>query len=272
MRVLNIAHRGARSLAPENTLAAAEKGLEIGADLWETDVTVTADGELILFHDHSLGRTTDVESHFPGRSPWIVSTFTLEEIRQLNPGARFIDTDPFEQIADGVVSPGDLVDLICVRVPTLREALVFTQDTHWRVNLELKPIPPPMESYPIVERVLAVMEEVKIDAGRVVISSFNHEWLREVQRLRPDIIVQALVGDLSIGEPPEFDTYNASAMMVDEEQIRSAIAMGVAVNLYTVNEQDAMRRFIAAGVSGLFTDFPQRLKSLIKASPGPGSF
>ena len=145
--MLNIAHRGARSLAPENTLAAAEKGLEIGADLWETDVTVTADGKLILFHDLSLGRTTDVETLFPDRSPWIVSTFKLDEILQLNPGARFIETDPFEQIAEGVVSPGDLVDLICVRVPTLREALVFTQDTHWRVNLELKPIPPPMEAW-----------------------------------------------------------------------------------------------------------------------------
>ncbi|WP_353763502.1 glycerophosphodiester phosphodiesterase family protein, partial [Oceanithermus sp.] len=56
-RTLVIAHRGARSLAPENTLAAAQKGLEVGADLWETDVGVTADGVLILFHDDSLKRT-----------------------------------------------------------------------------------------------------------------------------------------------------------------------------------------------------------------------
>ena len=263
MRVLNIAHRGARSLAPENTLAAAEKGLEIGADLWETDVTVTADGELILCHDESLGRTTDVERCFPDRIPWIVTTFNLDEIQQLNPGARFIETDPFGQIAAGAVPPGDLVTLMCARVPTLREALIFTQAAHWRVNLELKRIPAPMEDYPIVERVLALMNEVDIDTDRIVISSFNHDWLREVQQMRPDITVQALVGDLSIGERPEFDTYNASAMMVDEEQIQAAVAKGVAVNLYTVNEKDAMRRFIAAGVTGLFTDFPQRLKSLI---------
>lgn len=261
--MLNIAHRGARSLAPENTLVAAQKGLEIGADLWETDVTVAADGELILFHDLSLGRTTDVEALFPDRNPWIVSTFTLDEILQLNPGARFIETDPFEQIAEGVVSPGDLVDLICVRVPTLREALIFTQDAHWRVNLELKPIPPPMENYPVVERVLALMDDVKIEPDRVWISSFNHDWLRQVQELQPDLTVQALVGDLQIGERPEFHTYNASALMVDEEQIQGAIDKGVTVNLYTVNKEDEMRRFMAAGVSGLFTDFPQRLKRLI---------
>ena len=61
-----IAHRGARSLAPENTLAAARKALEVGADLWETDVSVTNDGELILFHDESLIRTTNVKKTVPG--------------------------------------------------------------------------------------------------------------------------------------------------------------------------------------------------------------
>ena len=52
--MLVIAHGGARSLAPENTLAAARKALEVGADMWELDVAVTADGELILCHDDSL--------------------------------------------------------------------------------------------------------------------------------------------------------------------------------------------------------------------------
>ena len=70
------------------------------------------------------------------------------------------------------------------------------------------------------------------------------------------------MGDLTIGERPEFDTYNASAMLVDEKQIQEALAKGVTVNLYTVNEKAEMCRFIATGVTGLFTDFPQRLKAL----------
>ena len=57
--ILAIAHAGARSLAPENTLAAARKALEVGADMWELDVAVTADGHLFLFHDDSLARTTN---------------------------------------------------------------------------------------------------------------------------------------------------------------------------------------------------------------------
>ena len=56
-KTLNIAHRGARSLAPENTLAAARKALEIGADLWELDVAMTSDGVPFIVHDDTLERT-----------------------------------------------------------------------------------------------------------------------------------------------------------------------------------------------------------------------
>ncbi len=266
MPILNIAHRGARSLAPENTLEAAQKALDLGADLWETDVTVTADEELILMHDPFLVRTTDAETCFPDRAPWQVADLSLNEIRQLNLGTRFIETDPFGQVAAGMVAPGELVDLMCVRVPTLRQALLFTKEARWRVNLELKPSAPPLHDFPLVERVLKLLDELEIHAGSVVISSFNHAWLHQVQRLRPDIEVQGLVGDLSIGPQPEFQTYNANAMMVDEEQIRRTVERGIAVNLYTVNEEDDMRRFIQAGVVGLFTDFPQRLSELLRQS------
>lgn len=266
MKVLNIAHRGARSLAPENTLEAAQKALDLGADLWETDVTVTADEELILMHDLSLARTTDVERCFPDRAPWHVTDFTMDEISQLDTGTRFIETDPFGQVAAGMVTPGELVALMCERVPTLRQALSFTQQARWLVNLELKTIPPPLEDFPLVGQVLTLLDELAIEPDRVVISSFNHAWLHEVQRLRPDIEVQALVGDLTIGPEPEFQTYNADAMMVDEEQIRKTVDRGIAVNLYTVNAEEDMRRFIQAGATGLFTDFPQKLAELLRQS------
>ncbi len=74
---LNIAHRGARSLAPENTLAAARLGLEIGADLWELDVAATSDEQLVVLHDDTLERTSNAQQVFPGRAPWTVSTFSL---------------------------------------------------------------------------------------------------------------------------------------------------------------------------------------------------
>lgn len=263
MRIANIAHRGGGSLAPENSLAAAQKALEIGADLWEADIAVTADGELILMHDISLARTSDAEKLFPEREPWMVTTFTLEEIHQLDLGARFIETDPFGQIAAGAVTPGELMALVCTKIPTVRQAILFTKEANWRVNLELKTIPPPMEDFPIVNRVLALIDEVGLRADRIVISSFNHDWLRQIQRLNPVITVQALVFDLDIAEQAVFGTYNAKIDFMDEEKVRAAAAKGVAVNIFAVNEEDDMRRFIAAGASGLITDFPQTLRRVL---------
>ncbi|HEY52295.1 MAG TPA: glycerophosphodiester phosphodiesterase, partial [Caldilineae bacterium] len=194
MRTTVIAHRGARSLAPENTLAAARKGHDVGADLWETDVAVTADGELILFHDDSLARTTNVETFYPDRAPWTFSTFTLEEIRRLDAGSWFGRDDPFGQIAAGIVPPADLASYRGELVPTLREALQLTKDLNWRVNLELKRQPAPQDAFPLVEASLALIDEVDIAPEQVILSSFNHEWLHQAQRQRPDIEVQALVG------------------------------------------------------------------------------
>ena len=267
VKVLNIAHRGARSLAPENTLAAAEKGFEAGADLWETDVVATRDGELILFHDDSLVRTTDAKERFPDRSPWYYSTFTLEEIRTLDAGIRYVQGDPFGQIAAGAVSSEAVNTFYGIKVPTLKEGLALTADLDWRVNLELKDLPPPLTGFPLPERVLALIDAQRFDTGRIIISSFNHNWLRRVRQMRPDIAIHALIGDSGF-EPLdwgnyEFATYNANFRLIDEAQIAKAMKNGVRVNLWTVNDPSDLKRFIAAGASGFFTDFPQRLAALL---------
>jgi len=85
LHTLNIAHRGARSLAPENTLAAARKALEVGADMWELDVRMTADGALILSHDSSLESTSNVKDVFPDRRPWRIQDLT--SLQKLTPEA-----------------------------------------------------------------------------------------------------------------------------------------------------------------------------------------
>ncbi|MCP4367686.1 MAG: glycerophosphodiester phosphodiesterase, partial [Deltaproteobacteria bacterium] len=96
--MLNIAHRGARSIAPENTLEAAQKAYDLGAHMWETDIQITKDEKLVLFHDNSLARTTDAESRFPDRHPCMFTSFTLDEIRSLDAGSWFVKADPHQQI------------------------------------------------------------------------------------------------------------------------------------------------------------------------------
>ncbi|MBL0713076.1 MAG: hypothetical protein JJV98_05185 [Desulfosarcina sp.] len=264
--VLNIAHRGARSLAPENTLVAARKGFDGGADFWETDLAVSRDEALILFHDDLLERTTDVAVRYPQRREQPFTTFTLEELRRLDAGSWFVDTDPFGQIAAGVLSPADLNNCCGAAIPTLEEALVFTRELGWRINLELKRLPAPMEQFPVVTRVLATIGHVGLPTEDIVISSFNHVWLKEVQARRPAVEVQALVGYHTAGPlvwgDMSFGTYNVRSTLITVETLRERVASGYAINLFTVNEADEMQQFAAAGATGFITDFPQRLSIL----------
>ena len=272
-RTLVIAHRGARSLAPENTLAAAEKALEAGADLWETDVAVTADGALILFHDDSLQRTTNAAEVYPDRAPWTFTEFTLSEIERLDAGGWFDREDPFGQIAAGKVSAADQAAYVGLRVPTLEEALAFTRDRDWTVNIELKRLPPPLEDFPIVPRFFEVMDRVGIAPEQVRLSSFQHRWLEEARRLRPEVEVQALVGfyrnrPIDWDAVAAYETVNARATLTPPEKVRELVAAGKQINLFTVNDVDEARAYVEAGVSGLFTDFPQDLVPLVHAGGG----
>lgn len=288
---LNIAHRGNRSLAPENTLAAARNALEVGADMWELDVGVTADGELIVIHDDSLARTTDVDTIFPDRAPWHFTTFTLSEIKQLDTGTAFIEQDPFEQIAAGVVSTDDLAGIKGEPIPTLREALQFTRDHSWRVNAEIKRIPPPMNSFPIPDKVVALIEELDM-VEQVLISSFVPLNLKRVKTLNLAISIAILTwGPLSpskrltygldpFGELPPLQyfsgenpvpflaelggsTYHPNYTVINHEQIKSLQKAGIAVNVWTVNDREHMKRLVEVGVNGIFTDFPQVLAQLL---------
>jgi glycerophosphoryl diester phosphodiesterase len=151
-------------------------------------------------------------------------------------------------------------------IPTLEEALVLTRELNWRLNLELKILPPPMTDFPVVERVLAMIGRVGFETQALVISSFNHAWLKEVRARQPAIAVQALVGyhtdrPLDWGDMT-YATYNVRSTLITPAEVRARVAAGLAINLFTVNEPEAMRQFAAAGASGIITDFPQRLKAL----------
>ncbi|MDR3629475.1 MAG: glycerophosphodiester phosphodiesterase family protein [Desulfocapsaceae bacterium] len=264
---LNIAHRGARSLAPENTLAAIRKAWATGADILEIDVGVSLDGRLIVLHDETLQRTTDAGRQFPHRARNPCTTFTLAEIRSLDAGSWFIDSDPFGQIAAGQVSLQELQLFKGAVVPTLEEVLKFVKDTSWRVNIEIKQVPPPLQGFPAAAAVLQCIERQTVPAKQIIISSFVHDSIRTVHKQRPDIEINALIGPSIIGPQDwggyEFPIYNACALCTDEEQIRAAHRHGCQVNLYTVNSPAQMQRFIRAGVRGIFTDFPQILSRIL---------
>jgi glycerophosphoryl diester phosphodiesterase len=264
---LNIAHRGARSLAPENTLAAARRAYEIGADLWELDVAMTADGELLVIHDDTLERTSNVEDIFPERKPWNVSEFTLAEIRQLDFGSWFNEDDPFQQIKDGNVPLADQKSYVGEPAPTLRDALQFTLDHQWKVNIEIKSLVGTPGDKLVVSKVVSLVQERGMQ-DRVLISSFNHDYLVQVKTLDASIPTAALV---SIGYPApaslverlNAQAYNPKLGEVTIQEISDLRQKGIDVYIWVVNEPEAMKRLIVAGASGLFTDYPQVLKEIL---------
>ena len=258
-----IAHRGARSLAPENTLVTARTAHALGADLWETDVAVSADGGLFLMHDDSMERTTDAALKFPNRVPAPFSTYTLAEIRTLDAGSSFVRDDPYGQITAGAVGPNEQAGFAGEKVPTLREAFELTVELDWRMNLELKAQPKPNDTFDVVSAVLALADEVGIGPEHLLFSSAQHGWLRAVKARRPEFEVQALLG-LFPQDPIDFsdaffDTFNPRITRCSVEELAAVLARGVKLNPYTVNEPEEIAQLVAIGITGLITDFPQRV-------------
>ncbi|MGI9538030.1 MAG: glycerophosphodiester phosphodiesterase [Desulfocapsaceae bacterium] len=262
----NIAHRGARSLAPENTMTAIEKAWQVGAHGVEVDVSVSVDGELILFHDDLLTRTTDVDEKFPDRADQPITTFTLKELRSLDAGTWFIESDPLGEIANDNVSLSEQSAIRGIQIPLLEEVLLFVKTKNWYINLELKALPPPHHNFPVVERVLQLLERIEMPLTSLSISSFKFNYLRKIQSLNSDLEINALIGIPYSGKQDwgdyEFKIYNANSAYTDEEQIQEALARGCRVNLFTVNDPNEMIRFRKAGVGKLITDYPQILKDL----------
>lgn len=259
-----IAHRGARSLAPENTLIAASKAHQLGADLWETDVAITADNEMVLMHDDAMTRTTNVAELFADRVPAPFSTYTLAEIRTLDAGSWFERDDPFGQIAAGNVKDDQLCSFRGEKVPMLHEAFELTLELDWMLNLELKTQPAPKQDFDVVSAVLALADEVGIGPEHLLFSSARLNWLKTIKQNRPEFEVQAIVG-LFDADPMDFsdsffDIYNPRYTRLTTQQIKQQVDRGVKLNPFTVNDIDIMNSLVKLGVNGLITDFPQRAK------------
>ncbi len=262
-----VAHRGARSVAPENTLLAAQRAFELGANQWELDVQVSADGELVVLHDGSLWRTSNAGQVYPLRLFWQVKNFSLAEIQTLDAGSWYLKKDPFGEIATGTISSEQQAEIAGEPFPTLREALELTKTKDWSVNIELKDVSKTPGDAVIVEKTVALIEEMDM-VDQVLISSFKHDYLVQVKALNPQIKTAALVGEMedplallqSIGADAINPNYEKITDLGIIKTLRNA---GYDVYVWTVNDPEIMMQFINAGVSGIITDYPQRMLEVL---------
>jgi len=268
--IWNVAHAGASSVAPQNTLAAARAALEAGADVWGVDVHRTKDGSLILMHDETLERTTNVEELFPDRSPWRVADFLLSEVETLDAGSWFIEEDPFGQIADGMLRPGALAAYAGEPVATLREALEFVAANEWLIDIEVK-APLAVDPDLIAGELVSLIFETGTSA-RALVSSFDRALLRAVREADAEIAIGLLAllppGDLlKTLRSLEADVYLPSVVGFTDSLLADLEDEGIGVIVWTVNSEHQLRRVAdLTGIDGIYTDFPQRLEALLEES------
>ena len=237
-----VAHRGASGHAPENTMAAFRRAVEMGARFIETDLHLTRDARVVAIHDPTLDRTTNGHG--------LVDSMPLEEVRALDAGAWF--TSPLSESFAGE------------RIPTLDEIVRFAKETDVIFYLEIKSD----STWGVEHAVVAALRETG-EAARALILSFDPATLLSVNRLDQTMMTGYLC------EHPSNDlverTVRAGARqiaprgdLVTPDLVKRAHQAGLQVVAWTINEPDQMRRLIAASVDGIMSDYPDRLVSVLK--------
>lgn len=214
-----IAHRGASAKAPENTMPAFRKALELGAGGIELDVQLSRDGRVVVIHDERIDRTSSQKG-------W-VKDLTLEELRVPDFGSWF--------------SP----EFRGVTIPTLDEVLELLSQGDTLLNIELKNGP---VFYPGIEdAVLALVKKYNM-IEKVIISSFNHYSLMEVKKLRPEIRTGLLYME-GLVDPWEYalklGAYAIHPLFygIIPEIVKGCRENGVAVNPFTVDQPEIIKKW-----------------------------
>jgi glycerophosphoryl diester phosphodiesterase len=289
-------HRGARGLAPENTLAGFRTALGLGVSTLELDIGLTSDGRVVIYHDRTLNPdiTRDTQGRWlAARGPSLFE-LTLEQLQRhdvgrINPASRYAQTFAEQQAADGE------------RVPTLDalfELVKARGDSRVRFNIETKlsPRAPAETAAPetMATALLAVVQRHGM-AARVSVQSFDWRTLQVVQRLAPAIPIVALTSANSLadsatggewtaglrlaehgGSVPRLvkalgaSTWSPNQADLSAAQVAEAQALGLKVVPWTVNEPEAIERLIDWKVDGLISDHPDRvLRALARRNIQP---
>ncbi|MEH7441174.1 glycerophosphodiester phosphodiesterase family protein [Bacillus sp. JJ1122] len=231
-----VAHRGAAGYAPENTIAAFDKAVDMKADYIELDVQRSKDGELVIIHDTTVDRTTDGT----GR----VGDFTFEELRNLDAGS-----------FKGEQFTGE-------KIPSFDEVL---DRYHGKVGILIEMKSP--ELYPGIEEAVALeLKERHLDKpqnNKIIIQSFNFESMKKMDTLLPEVPIGVLtssrlhVTDSALQEFATYaDYFNPSYSLVTKELVDKVHNFGMEIQSWTVRSHEAAQFLIDMKVDGIITDYP----------------
>lgn len=237
---LIVAHRGASGAAPENTMAAFHKAVIAGADMIELDVRLTRDFHIVVHHDRNVRRTTTGKGNI-----WDLS---LQQLRALDVGSWFDQKFHRE------------------RIPTLREVMEFLLPTNVNLNVEVKTDGDPRKRARFEECVILIIMEKGFEK-RVLVSSFDHKFIKRMRDLFPDIKTGALyhpVRDVRKKPSTICSRIGASAFICSLAQLRpkmitDAHAHKLVVASYGVNTPEQLDKAVGLGVDAVVTDWPEKM-------------
>lgn len=229
-----IAHRGASRAAPENTLSAMKKAIEFGADYAECDVFQTKDGEIVLFHDEEMERTTGKEG--------MIWDYTLAELKELEVGSWFSEEFRGEPI------------------PTLLEVVRLVKGKIM-LNIEVKVSGNDPD---IAQKVVDIIRSENFEK-ECMVTSFEKPVIEKVKHIAPDLVTGFIFDE---EHPPDifagsWEVVCCKRNIVDGEFVQKAKHSGKKLFVWTVNYPAEMRKFIDLGVDGIITDVPDILKEVL---------
>lgn len=226
------AHRGASAYAPENTMASFRKALELGAGGIELDVQLSLDGQVVVIHDEKVDRT--------GNQKGWVKDFSLAELKSMDFGSWFKPEFKNE------------------RIPTLTEVLELVTPAGIILNIELKNGP---IFYPGIEEKVVSLVRAYNMTERTIISCFNHYSLLEVKKTAPEFKIAPLYMEGLVAPWEYAKRLGAYAIHPLFYNIIPEIVMGckengIAVNPFTVDQPELIKRMALLGVDGIITNVP----------------
>ena len=290
-----IGHRGAAGLAPENTLAAVKKAIDMGVHAVELDVQLSADGIVVVYHDFQLNpditRSADGEWLESGeRLP--IKELTLEELKQYDVGRLKPDTNYAARYPDQKPLDGE-------RILTLQEVFFLLkdrEDEETRLWIEIKTSPEEPEVSQRPETVAdAVVQFLRIEAfsAHAMILSFDWRVLAHVQKTAPEIptVYLSPIGTrwthVRRGQPEpaqwtagiDVGAFDGSIpravkaaggrywapnhMTITPDLVQEAHQLGLKVFVWTPDSRERMLDLMDMGIDGIMTNRPDILKSVI---------
>ena len=255
-RILVHGHRGARAVRPENTLPAFQYAIQVGVDVLELDLAVTADNILVVSHDPTLPEAICTG---PGGTR-VIREMTFEQLRLWDCGSRRNPEFPRQELVPGA------------RVPSLDEVLALASQGRFEFNIETKihkdyaQYTPPPEDF--ARLLVDTIRRRRLEA-RFVVQSFDFRTLHAARRIAPEIRRSALYA----GVPRDLVAMAGEAgagilsphhLLVTPSLVKAAHAAGLEVVPWTANEPAQWERLAAAGVDAIITDDPAALIGWLK--------